>query len=113
MGAKRKLNRVRTQNGERSVGNLQYIFQLSDGYVWNTRHMKKWIHIRPQMEEQMPDDDTPAPAPGHFREAAGLGGSHRDMALKICDTTYLEGVMVHSGLASYGLNKSLLPVVPV
>ncbi len=40
-----------------------YTFRLSDGYVWNARRMKKWIRIRPQTEEQMPDDDTPAPAP--------------------------------------------------
>ncbi len=39
-----------------------YTFLLSDGYVWNTRRMNKWIRIRPPMEVQMPDDDTPAPA---------------------------------------------------
>ncbi len=37
--------------------------------------------------------------PGHFREAAGLGGRRRDMASKISDTAYSEWVMVHSGQA--------------
>ncbi len=40
-------------------------------YVWNAA--EEWIRIRPQMEEQMPDDDSLVPAPGHSGEAGSIG----------------------------------------
>ncbi len=62
-------------------------------YVWNAA--EELIRIRPPTEEQMPDDDTLAPAPGHSEEAARHGGSRIDRDSKIRDTRYSEGVMVY------------------
>ncbi|MCP3663297.1 MAG: hypothetical protein GY696_12520, partial [Gammaproteobacteria bacterium] len=48
------------------------------------------LWIRPPAEEQMPDDDTLAPAPGLSGEAVGHG-SRIDIDSKTCDTRYSEG----------------------
>ncbi len=53
--------------------------------------MKKWIQIWPQMEKQMPDDDTPALAPQDALEKPPDAEEAGDISI-------WRGVMVHGGL---------------
>ncbi len=73
MGAERKLAMVRAQNGDRRLRNLH--IQTVRRIRLEHQEDEEVVPDPTPMVEQMPDDDTLAPAPGHSREAARLGGS--------------------------------------